>query len=50
MWEGQLDLNLRMDQMLQPFMDNYVKTYFHVISLTLGYSLPVIKNDHNKGR
>jgi len=45
-WKGQMDLNLRCDQMIQPFSkDNYTgsRDYYNVIDLTLGYSI-FVKN------
>jgi hypothetical protein len=48
--KGQLDINLRCDQMLQAFDKDPISGlsyYYNVISLTLGYSLPVMNKDNN---
>jgi hypothetical protein len=48
--KGQIDFNLRCDQMILAFVkDDYggFRRYYNVISLTIGYTIPVINKDNN---
>ena len=49
LWQGQFDINIKYDHMLQPWDTNPVtdvKYYYNVLAITIGYAIPVMNRKY----